>query len=66
MLDEMRYARTEILPSKYWEYLNESIEEKLKTYGLENFKRTYNAHYFGFFPSPFSRDIDHLRKNLPI
>ena len=66
MSDEMKNARNEILPSKYWEYLNKTIEGKINLYGFENFKRTYVAHYFTFYLSPFSNKIKNLSSDLPL
>jgi hypothetical protein len=66
MSDEMKNARNEILPSKYWEYLNKTIEGKINLYGFENFKRTYAVHYFTFYLSPFSNKIKNLSSDLPL
>ncbi len=66
MSNEMKNVRNEILPSKYWEYLNKTIEDKINLYGFENFKRTYAAHYFTFYLSPFSDQINNLSSDLPL
>lgn len=68
-LDEMfaalQGARTEVLPSKYWEQLNRTNLEQLAAQGYETFKRTLALNYFTFLVSRKDVQLEFLRAHLP-
>ena len=68
-LDEMftalQGARTEVLPSKYWEELNRTNLEQLAVHGYDVFKRTLALNYFTFLVSRKDVQLRFLQENLP-
>lgn len=66
MFNEMKLARKEVQPSKYWEWLNDDSMNQFMLYGYENFKQTINLHYFELTEMPNSRNLDGLNANLPL
>lgn len=66
MLDEFPKFREEILPSKYWEVLNERNLKQISESSYENFKRTVARNYFTFIVQPWNRQIRFLMRSLPL
>ena len=66
MLDEFPKFREEILPSKYWEALNERNLKQISEDSYDNFKRTVARNYFTFIVQPWNRQIRFLIRSLPL
>jgi len=58
-------APKEILPSKFWEGLNQRHLALLEEFGYQNFKRTLSTTYFTFLPGLRHVQTQTLMKNLP-
>src|SRR5713101_756552 len=58
-------ARPEVLPSKYWEWLNRMNLDQLHTKGYDNFKQTLALNYFTWMVSSQDGQIRYLRAHLP-
>lgn len=65
MFDEMKFAKKEVRPSKYWKYLNQHNMEQLEMNGYKNFKQTICLNYFTFIPMPFDKTLSKLKSNVP-
>jgi putative sugar O-methyltransferase len=65
MFDELKKAPTEMLPSKYWEHLNQRNLTQLDEDGYANFKRTLARNYFTWIVTPLDSQIRFLVRNVP-
>lgn len=66
MYDEFAKYRQEILPSKYWEELNQKNLQQLSDSRYENFKRTLARNYFTWIVNPLNKQIRFLMKEAGV
>jgi putative sugar O-methyltransferase len=65
MIDALRHAPMETLPSKYWTHLNQLNVQQLADSGFENFKRTIAMNYFTWVVSPRHEQVKYLLRHVP-
>jgi putative sugar O-methyltransferase len=65
MIRSMRTAPAQVLPSNFWNYLNELNLRQLSEFGFQNFKRTLARNYFTWVVSPRDDQIAYLVGRLP-
>jgi putative sugar O-methyltransferase len=66
MIEALRGAGPETLPSDFWNSLNRLNLEQLADFGFENFKRTIARNYFTWVVSPRDDQIRYLVRQLPL
>jgi putative sugar O-methyltransferase len=58
MIAAMEGARPEVLPSRFWQQLNQKNLDQLGRQGYENFKQTLATNYFTWLPTlPYDRQF---------
>ncbi len=66
MIESLRGAGPETLPSDFWNSLNRLNLEQLADFGFENFKRTIARNYFTWVVSPRDEQVRYLVRQLPL
>jgi len=65
MFSALEGARPEVLPSRYWQELNQSNLRQLEDQGYESFKKTLALNYFTFLVLRKDVQMNFLREHLP-
>lgn len=65
MFTALKKGPKEVMPSLYWDYLNEKNIKELSDSGFQNFKRTIALNYFTWVVTPFDKQLIGLAKRLP-